>query len=337
MRAPAFWSSNASAFSVLLMPLGAVYAAAGKLRRMTVVPQPAPVPVICVGNLVAGGAGKTPVAVGIARHMIAHGVEVHFLSRGYGGTLKGPVRVVPGIHEASEVGDEPLLLARTAPCWIAADRVAGARAAAAEGAQVIVMDDGHQNPSLAKAASIVVVDGATGFGNGRVIPAGPLREPIAEGLSRADAVVIMGVDRAGVAAVVPKGVPVLRGTLAPTEESRALAGESVLAFAGIGRPEKFFDTVRSLGCNLVETRPFPDHHPYSYREAKELVDAAWALGALPVTTAKDAVRLPPDRCLPSLWHPACPSGGRSVGFRRMADAEGGPASARRAHCPPQSA
>lgn len=294
MRAPAFWSSTASALSALLMPLGAIYAAAGKLRRMTAVPQPAPVPVICVGNLVAGGAGKTPVAVAIARHMIAQGVEVHFLSRGYGGRLKGPLRVVPGIHEAADVGDEPLLLARTAPCWIAADRVAGAKAAAAEGAQVIVMDDGHQNPSLAKAASIIVVDGETGFGNGRVIPAGPLREPVAEGLSRADAVVIMGEDRANVAALVPKGMPVLRGNLAPTEESRALAGESVLAFAGIGRPAKFFDTLRAIGCNLIETRMFPDHHPYSYQEAKELVDAAWALGALPVTTAKDAVRLPPD-------------------------------------------
>jgi tetraacyldisaccharide 4'-kinase len=239
------------------MPLGAVYAAAGKLRRFAVRPQEAPVPVICVGNLVAGGAGKTPVAQAIAHHMIAQGVEVHFLSRGYGGKLKGPVRVLPGIHDADDVGDEPLLLAGTAPCWVAADRVAGAQAAAADGAQIIIMDDGHQNPSLAKSASIVVVDGETGFGNGRIIPAGPLREPVAEGLARADAVV-------------------------------------VLAFAGIGRPEKFFDTVRAMGCKLVEQRGFPDHHPYSYGQAKEIIDAAWAMGALPVTTAKDAVRLPPD-------------------------------------------
>jgi tetraacyldisaccharide 4'-kinase len=294
MRAPAFWSDGPSALSTLLLPLGAIYAAAGRLRRLAVKTQPAPVPVVCVGNLVAGGAGKTPVALAIARHMIAQGVEVHFLSRGYGGRLKGPVRVVPGIHEAVDVGDEPLLLARTAPCWIAADRVAGARAAAAEGAQVIVMDDGHQNPSLAKAASILVVDGATAFGNGRVMPAGPLREPVAEGLSRADAAVILGEDRVGAENALGKRLPVLHGRLVPTEESRALDGESVLAFAGIGRPEKFFDTLRALGCKILETRSFPDHHPYSYEEAKELVDTAWAMGALPVTTAKDAVRLPGD-------------------------------------------
>jgi tetraacyldisaccharide 4'-kinase len=275
MRAPAF---------ALLMPLGAVYAAAGKLRRFAVRPQEAPVPVICVGNLVAGGAGKTPVAQAIARHMIAQGVEVHFLSRGYGGKLKGPVRVLPGIHDADDVGDEPLLLAGTAPCWVAADRVAGAQAAAADGAQIIIMDDGHQNPSLAKSASIVVVDGETGFGNGR----------IAEGLARADAVVVLGEDRAGVAQCLPHGMPLLQGYLAPTKESHALDGETVLAFAGIGRPEKFFDTVRALGCKLVEQRSFADHHPYSYGQAKEIIDAARAKGALPVTTAKDAVRLPPD-------------------------------------------
>jgi len=293
MRAPAFWSGP-STLSALLMPLGAVYAAAGRLRRLAVSPQKSPVPVICVGNLVAGGAGKTPVAQAIARHVIAQGVEVHFLSLGYGGKLKGPVRVVPGIHDAADVGDEPLLLAGIAPSWVAVDRVAGAKAAAAEGAQVIVMDDGHQNPSLVKSASIVVVDGETGFGNGRIIPAGPLREPVAEGLARADAVVILGEDRAGVEQTLPQGLPLLHGHLAPTAESRTLDGEPVLAFAGIGRPDKFFDTVRALGCKLVEKRDFPDHHPYSYAEAKEIIDAAWAMGALPVTTAKDAVRLPAD-------------------------------------------
>ena len=294
MRAPAFWTAGPSALSTLLMPLGAVYGAVGKLRRMAVSPQQPPVPVICVGNLVAGGAGKTPVAQAIARHMIGQGVNVHFLSRGYGGRLKGPVRVVPGIHTAFDVGDEPLLLAETAPCWVAANRVAGAKAAAADGAQIIVMDDGHQNPGLVKAVSIVVVDGGTGFGNGRIIPAGPLRESVAEGLARADAVVILGDDKTGVAQGLPQGMALLNGHLKPTEESRALDGERVLAFAGIGRPEKFFDTVRALGCNLVEQRGFPDHHPYGYKEVRELIDAAWALGALPVTTAKDAVRLPPD-------------------------------------------
>lgn len=308
MRAPAFWSGR-TLVSTLLLPLGAAYAATGRIRRMMAKPWKPPVSVICVGNLVAGGAGKTPVAQAIARHMISRGVDVHFLSRGYGGKLKGPVRVIPGIHQAADVGDEPLLLAGTAPCWVAADRVAGAQAAVADGAQVIVMDDGHQNPNLAKSASIVVVDGGAGFGNGRVIPAGPLREPIAEGLARADAVAILGEDNAGIAARLPEGMPVLHGHLKPTEESRTLDGETVLAFAGIGRPEKFFDTVRTLGCNVIGTRAFPDHHPYSYREAKEIVDAAWAAGALPVTTAKDAVRLPGDLRAPVMvvevevaWH-----------------------------------
>jgi len=272
----------------------AAYAAAGKLRRAMATPWQAPVPVVCIGNLVAGGAGKTPVAQAIARHMISSGINVHFLSRGYGGKLKGPVRVVPGIHQAADVGDEPLLLARTAPCWVAADRVAGAQAAVAEGAQVMVMDDGHQNPRLEKSVSIVVVDGGAGFGNGRVIPAGPLREPIAAGLARADAVAILGEDDADIAASLPEGMPVLHGHLEPTQESLTLDGETVLAFAGIGRPEKFFETVRALGCNVIGTRAFPDHHPYSYKEAREIVDAARAAGALPVTTAKDAVRLPGD-------------------------------------------
>lgn len=293
MRAPAFWSGR-TPVSTLLLPLGAAYAAAGRIRRKTAKPWKAPVPVICIGNLVAGGAGKTPVAQAIARHMISRGVDVHFLSRGYGGKLKGPERVVPGIHEAADVGDEPLLLAATAPCWVSADRVAGAKAAVAGGAQVIVMDDGHQNPALAKSASIVVVDGGAGFGNGRVIPAGPLREPVADGLARADAVAILGEDRADVSASLPADMTVLHGHLEPTGESRSLDGEAVLAFAGIGRPEKFFETVRALGCKVVETRAFPDHHPYGYKEAREIIDAARAAGALPVTTTKDAVRLPAD-------------------------------------------
>jgi tetraacyldisaccharide 4'-kinase len=294
MRAPAFWSRR-TLLSTLLLPLAALYDAAGRLRRRLTTPQEAGVPIICIGNLVAGGAGKTPVAMAVARHLIARNVDVHFLSRGYGGTLAGPVRVAPGVHEAAEVGDEPLLLAAVAPCWIARDRVAGARAAAAAGAQAIVMDDGHQNASLRKTVSIVVIDGETGFGNGRIIPAGPLREPVAQGLTRADAAVILGEDRAGVAQSLPQDMPMLYGHLTPTGESRALDGKPVLAFAGIGRPEKFFDTVRALGCALVDQRSFPDHHAYGYKEIKEIIDAALATGAVPVTTAKDAVRLPPDQ------------------------------------------
>ena len=292
MRAPAFWSAR-TPLSTLLLPLGALFAAAGRLRRLTATPQDAPVPVICIGNLVAGGAGKTPVAIAVTRSLIERGVAAHFLSRGYGGTLAGPVRVAPEAHDAAQVGDEPLLLAGVAPCWVARDRAAGAREAAAADAQAIVMDDGHQYPGLRKTVSIVVVDGETGFGNGRVMPAGPLREPVAEGLARADAVVLMGADRTGVAERLPPGLPLLHAALEPVAEARALAGETVFAFAGIGRPAKFRATLEELGCTVAGYRDFPDHHPYRAAEVEAVLEAASAAGAVPVTTEKDFARLPP--------------------------------------------
>ncbi len=294
MRAPGFWDREDAALSILLAPLGLVYAAMGRARRSMASPWRAPVPVICVGNLVAGGAGKTPVALSIGRRLAGRGLETHFLSRGYGGSLSGPVRVDGRVHDAGQVGDEPLLLAGAAPCWVARDRAAGAREAAAAGARALIMDDGHQNPSLVKSLSLVVIDGETGFGNGRVIPAGPLREPVGGGLARADAVAIIGEDRAGVARSIPDGLAVLHATLDPTPDSRGLAGETVLAFAGIGRPAKFFATLEAMGCRIAERRDFPDHHLYSRVEIRAMLDAAAALDAVPVTTAKDAVRLAPE-------------------------------------------
>jgi tetraacyldisaccharide 4'-kinase len=292
MRAPAFWSAR-TPLSTLLLPFGALFAAAGRLRRLTAATQDAPVPVICIGNLVAGGAGKTPVAIAVARALIERGVAAHFLSLGYGGTLTGPVRVDPQTQDAAETGDEPLLLAGAAPCWVAKDRAAGARAAAAAGAEVIVMDDGHQYPGLRKALSIVVVDGESGFGNGRVIPAGPLREPVAEGLARADALALMGADSSGVAEWLPPRLPVLHAALEPAATARTLAGETVFAFAGIGRPAKFRATLEELGCRIAGYRDFPDHHPYGAAEVEAVLKAASAAGAIPVTTEKDFVRLPP--------------------------------------------
>ena len=294
MRAPAFWDRKDTALSILLAPLGAVYAAMGRVRRSMTAPWRSAVPVICVGNLVAGGAGKTPVALSIGRRLAGRGIEIHFLSRGYGGSLAGPVRVDGRIHDAGQVGDEPLLLAGAAPCWVARDRAAGARQAAAAGARALVMDDGHQNPSLVKTLSLVVVDGETGFGNGRVIPAGPLREPVGAGLARAGAVVILGEDRAGVARSIPDGLPVLHATLEPVPDSHGLAGETVFAFAGIGRPAKFFATLQAMGCRIAGRRGFADHHPYSAMEMRAMLDAAAALDAVPVTTEKDAVRLAPE-------------------------------------------
>jgi tetraacyldisaccharide 4'-kinase len=250
--------------------------------------------VICVGNLVAGGAGKTPVALALARRLLARGRAPHFLTRGYGGRLAGPVRVDPAAHTARAVGDEALLLAAMAPAWVAHDRPAGARAAAAAGAQTIVMDDGHQNPSLGKDLAILVIDGGYGFGNRRVIPAGPLREPIGEGLARADAVVVVGVDECGIAREIGGRVPLLRARIAPTPGQDELADRDVVAFAGIGRPEKFFATLADLRCRIVAAHAYADHHAYAPDEIMRLADEAGAKRATLVTTAKDAVRLPPE-------------------------------------------
>lgn len=293
MRAPDFWSRR-TIVSTLLLPLGALYTAGGRLRQRMATPRKVSVPVVCVGNLVAGGAGKTPVAIAVARHYLGQGIDVHFLSRGYGGSLAGPLRVRSGQHVAADVGDEPLLLAQLAPCWIARDRVSGALAAAADGAAVIVMDDGHQNPSLRKTVSVVVVDGETGFGNGRVMPAGPLREPLAEGLARADAVAVVGEDRSDIAAQVPPGLPVLAAMLEPTGDCGSLPDTPVFGFAGIARPAKFRATLETLGCTVALWREFPDHHPYRRAEIAAILREADAAGAVAVTTEKDAVRLPPD-------------------------------------------
>lgn len=292
MRAPEFWRNDGLP-ARMLSPLAHIFGAAAGMRRGLSRSWKAPVPVICVGNLVAGGAGKTPVALDLAARLASRGRAPHFLSRGYGGRLTGPMLVDAGVHGARDVGDEPLLLARIAPTWVARDRVAGARAAAAAGADAIVMDDGFQNPFLAKDLSIVAIDGGYGFGNRRVMPAGPLREPVDLGLARADAVVVMGDDTASVGSQLPRDMPVLRARLVPAAGAERLAGRKVVAFAGIGRPEKFYATLTELGCELAGAQSFPDHHRYVETEVMKIVEDAAARSATPVTTAKDLVRLPP--------------------------------------------
>lgn len=297
MRAPEFWQRPDHLLGHLLWPASLAWRAGASLRRAMASPYRADVPVVCVGNLVAGGAGKTPVTLAIAKRAQARGLDVHLLSRGYRGRIAGPHRVDPAKDTAEDVGDEPVLLAARAPTWIARDRAAGAKAAVAAGAALVVMDDGFQNPGLAKTLSLVVVDGGQGFGNGRVIPAGPLREPVAEGLARADAVVLIGDDTAGVAATIamslPPGLPVLRARLVPGPDADRYRGERVAAFAGIGRPRKFYDTLRALGATLVATRDFADHYRYKPEDIMAMVDHARARDAVLITTAKDAVRLPP--------------------------------------------
>ena len=288
--APEFWARPGLA-GQLLEPLGRAHAAAGAARRALTRPWHATVPVLCVGNLVAGGAGKTPVVISLARLLAARGMHPHILSRGYGGAMAGPVAVDRARHDAAAVGDEALLLAEAAPTWIARDRGAGARAAAAAGAGLIVMDDGFQNPGLSQDLALIVIDGTYGFGNGRIIPAGPLREPIAPALARADAVVLMGADEAGVAARLG-ATPVLRADLVPVAGTEL--GGAVVAFAGIGQPEKFFRTLAAMGCRIAARHAFADHHRYAATELARLAATADEAGARLVTTAKDAVRLPPE-------------------------------------------
>lgn len=293
MRAPDFWYAPPGAAARLLTPFGYIYDAIGVLRRALVRPARVDIPVVCVGNLVAGGAGKTPVALAVAGLLAER--KPAFLTRGYGGRLQGPVRIDPARHTADDVGDEALLLAVAAPTWLAHDRTAGAQAAADAGAGVVVMDDGFQNPGLHKDLSLVVIDGETGFGNGRLIPAGPLRETPVHALRRAHGIVIVGADRTQLAGRLPATLPVFGARLAPTPEAETLAGRRVAAFAGIGRPEKFFATLESLRCDIVWRRAFADHHRYSDEEIDEIIYEAAARDAIPVTTAKDAVRLAPDR------------------------------------------
>jgi len=296
MREPAFWSGSDTLLSTVLTPAAALYGAIAG-RRMARPGRSAGLPVICIGNLTLGGAGKTPTALAVGRILADAGHRPGFLSRGYGGRLAGPVAVDPRTHTAADVGDEPLLLARAASTVVARDRVAGARAARDTGADVIVMDDGFQNPSLEKNLSVIVVDGARGIGNGRVFPAGPLRASLAAQLERAQAVLLIGEDRHGMAARVAAvpGLRLFRGALAPDAAALAgLAGKPVLAYAGIGDPSKFFDTLRAAGIAVADTAAFPDHHRFTAAEMADLLARAQRAGLALVSTEKDLARLAGD-------------------------------------------
>jgi tetraacyldisaccharide 4'-kinase len=292
MRAPKFWEHDGLA-ARLLSPLSALWRFGLDYRATGVESFRAGVPVICVGNVVAGGAGKTPVVLALAQRLASAGLAPHILTRGYGGSETGPVRVSPAHHTAAQVGDEALLLAAAAPCWVAQWRPKGAVAATKGGADVIVMDDGYQNHTLIKDMSLLVVDGVYGFGNGRLMPAGPCREPPDRAIARADAVIVIGEDRHGIARMAK--CPVLRARLVPTADSAPLKGRKVVAFAGIGRPEKFFTMlVDVVGAQVMVEEPFADHHPFTVQEIQDLLDEAQAQDAVLVTTAKDWVRIPPD-------------------------------------------
>ena len=293
MMAPAHWTSRSAPQAWLLLPISWLYRLLMLLRLSAVNPVALGVPVLCVGNNTVGGAGKTPTAIALCHLLIAMGKHPHVISRGYKGNYTSPVvRVDPDTHTAAEVGDEPLLIARHAPCWVAKRRLNAAHAAIAAGAYIIVMDDGLQNPSIVKDFTILVVDGSYGFGNRFMMPAGPCREPVRISMKKADAVLIMGEEtNAAIRCNVPSHVPIFTGRLIP-DSSLSLKDKQVYAFAGIAHPDKFFATLAQMGATMVHTAYFADHHHFSTAELQRLAQEASEQQAQLVTTEKDFVRLP---------------------------------------------
>ena len=299
MQALKFWYRSRSWQAFLLSPLGMVYARATARRQKNARPTRMDIPVICIGNLNVGGTGKTPTTIAIAQMLISRGIAVHIVSRGYGGSLQAVTQVDPRVHTADETGDEPLLMAAFAPTWVANERVAGARAAQNAGADVILLDDGFQDPSLIKDLSIIVVDATRGFGNGRCLPAGPLREPVHVGLKRANAVISIGEPEAQSqfrerSADQLGQIAHITANLKPIEMGMPWAEGRYLAFAGIGDPEKFFTTLRRLGAPLVRTVALDDHQKLARPMIQRLMKEAQSMNAQLVTTEKDAARLPAD-------------------------------------------
>ena len=293
MRAREFWRTSGLLPS-LLSPISWVWTWRTQKRLQNITPYKVRVPVICIGNVVAGGAGKTPVALAVMERLQKLDVSAGFLSRGYGGTINKPTRVDPTIHSAREVGDEPLLLASVAPAWIGADKVKMARLAATSTIDALVLDDGLQNPTIHKDLSILVVDSRYGFGNGRVIPSGPMREPLESAIARIHAIALIGDASSALRALLPNNIPILTARFVPATEDDDISGAPVVAFAGIGQPEKFFETLAGMGCDLVDIVAFPDHHYFSKDEIMRLIDKAAAADAIVVTTEKDFVRIPEE-------------------------------------------
>jgi tetraacyldisaccharide 4'-kinase len=293
MREPGFWHRPSSFASRLLMPLGALYGAVAA-RRLQREGFDAGIPVLCVGNYHVGGAGKTPMVLALAKILRDLGETPVVLSRGYGGRLRGPIKVDPERHAAVDVGDEPLMLARTVPVVVARDRIGGVALARSQGASVILMDDGFQNPAISKDASLIVIDGDRGLGNGLVFPAGPLRAPLPPQLARTDALIVVGDGAAArpvAAAIAALGRPVLSARFRADASAASLDGKRVLAFAGIGDPVRFFRTLRASGIETVRERAFADHHPYTQAEIEALNAEARRDALTLVTTEKDLARL----------------------------------------------
>lgn len=285
--APQFWSAPISLAALLLLPIGALYGAITQWRMGRPARGKADVPVICIGNLSVGGAGKTPTALALADWLIGQGFAPGFLSRGYSGRLAGPVRVDPASHTAADVGDEPLMLAAKAPTIIARDRVAGAKMFGTS-VDLIIMDDGFQNPSLFKDLKLIVIDKQAGIGNGLCLPAGPLRAPVSGQLRHADVIIAIG----GVLTTIPSSdLPVFAARIQPDANWAELKGRPVLAYAGIGRPEKFFQMLAAEGALVEQTVTLADHALPDPATVEKMLRDAQSSGLQLVTTQKDATRI----------------------------------------------
>ena len=296
MRQPNFWYfDEPNLLAKLLYPLGIIFSLLGRISRLFVKPWKAPVPVICVGNLVVGGAGKTPTAIAIATVLKSRGWEPHFLTRGYGGTTTKPLLVNIQDHSSNIVGDEALLLAEISPTWVSSNRTKSAKLAIKSGANILILDDGFQNEGIQKDLSILVIDGEVGFGNKHLLPAGPLRENIAKGLKRSNAALILGNDKKMIADHILKHTgkefPILDGSIEPRDVKPEFFEKKFVAFCGIGRPKKFFDTLDKIGLDIISTFAFDDHHPYSREELIKLSTYAKRHGAELITTSKDRRRI----------------------------------------------
>ncbi len=294
MQPPEFWNHR-DGIARALEPFGRIYGAITTARASKINAPRAAIPVLSIGGLTVGGSGKTPVTLSLTERLQDMGQKTAVVLRGYGGTLKGPVRVNADQHTSLDVGDEALLHTGLGATWIARKRIDGVNAAAADGATIALLDDGHQHPGIHKDQRLVVIDGQNPWGNGYVFPAGPLRERVRDGLERADAIVIMGADRLRIADQLPAYIPQLKASLVPDPLALSLRGQNVVAFAGIGNPNKFIATLHEIGARIVAWHTFEDHEAFGASDIQPLLDEAFAIGAVPVTTAKDAVRLSPDQ------------------------------------------
>jgi len=314
MKTPIFWYQPPGIFSTLLQPFAFIYGQGVKIAAYFKKPQRFPIPILSVGNIVCGGAGKTPTAIALSQLLQEKGINVHFLTRGYGGKKTGPLQVDCASHQPSDVGDEPLLLAQHAPTWVAKNRPLGVQKAIENGAQLIILDDGHQTSNLYKDVSFVVIDSLQGFGNQCVLPAGPLRENLDAGLNRTDALISIGQTETNgskpffKAQIIPQEIIIASGVkqsraaqqplwiASPTSETRnnELGEIRAIAFCGLGFPEKFYATLKSLGIDLALTKSFPDHYTYTEEDLLILHDLAKEHQAILVTTRKDLVKIPPS-------------------------------------------